>query len=84
MAVAMLRVAWNTNPSKGGNTAPPMIAITIIDPPSFVLGPSPLIPRAKIVGNIKDMKKLVRKNAQTPTQPGKSTPVATSARLTIP
>ena len=65
MAVAMLLVAWKTSPSRGGKTAPPMIAITISDPPSFVLGPNPLIPRAKIVGNIKDMKKLVRKIAHT-------------------
>ena len=28
MALAILLVAWNISPSMGGNTAPPMIAIT--------------------------------------------------------
>ena len=33
------------------------------------MGPSSLIPSAKIVGNMSDMKKLVRKRAPTPPQP---------------
>jgi len=81
MAVAMLRVASKISPISGVNTAPPTIAMMIIDPPSFVLGPSFLIPKAKIVGNISDMKKLVKKIAHSPTQPGRSTPIETSATL---
>ena len=34
-------------------------AITISDPPILVFGPSPFSPRAKIVGNMSDMKRLV-------------------------
>ena len=60
MALAILLVAWNISPSMGGNMAPPMIAITIKDLPSFVFEPSSLIPSANIVGNIKDMNALVR------------------------
>jgi hypothetical protein len=44
-------------PITGGNTAPPTIDITINDEAFFVLGPRSFIPRAKIVGNITDMKK---------------------------
>ena len=54
----------------GVKAAPPTIPITIIEPPSFVLGPSSFRPRAKMVGNIKDMKKLVRNIDHRPTQPG--------------
>ena len=81
MAEAMLFVASNTNPINGVKIAPPMIAITMHEPPSLVFGPNSFNPSAKIVGNINDMKKLVRKIAQSPIQPGKSTPVPTSMTL---
>lgn len=45
------------NPITGGKTAPPTIDITINEDAFFVLGPRSFIPRAKIVGNIIDMKK---------------------------
>jgi hypothetical protein len=69
------------DPMTGVKTAPPMMAITIIDPPIFVLDPNPLIPSAKIVGNMRDIKKLVRKIDQSPIQPGISTPRATKTTL---
>src|SRR5277367_669042 len=68
----MLWVASKIRPMMGVKIAPPMTAITISDPPIFVFGPSPFNPSAKIVGNISDMKKLVRKIAQRPIQPGSS------------
>src|SRR5450432_2961109 len=43
------------------------MAITRNDPPIFVLRPNPFSPRAKIVGNMRDMKKLVKNTAQNPT-----------------
>jgi hypothetical protein len=58
------------------------MAITINDPPIFVFWSRPAMPRAKIVGNMTDMKKLVTKMAHRPTQPGKPTPTATSAIFT--
>ena len=58
------------NPISNGNIAPPTIAITRSEPPSFVFGPRPLRPSAKIVGNISDMKKLERRIVHTPGQPG--------------
>jgi hypothetical protein len=68
-----------SNPIRGVKIAPPIIAITISEPPSFVFGPNSFNPRPKIVGNISDMKKLVRKIAHNPSQPGNHTPTATSA-----
>ena len=59
----------------GVSTAPPTIAITSREPPSFVSSPSPRSPIAKIVGNISDMKKLVRKIAHMPSHPGWVTPI---------
>jgi hypothetical protein len=56
MAVAMRWVAWKISPSRGGNTAPPTMAITIKDPPIFGFGPNSFMPNANIVGNIRDMK----------------------------
>jgi hypothetical protein len=61
--------------------APATMATTIIDPPIFVFGPSPWIPNAKMVGNMRGMKKLVRKIDQSPIQPGSSTPTATKPTL---
>ena len=61
-------------PIAGVKTAPPTMAITIKEPPILVFGPSRFNPNAKIVGNISDMKKLVRNTAHNPTQPGSSTP----------
>ena len=55
-----------------------MMAITIRDEAAFVWGPKPLIPSANIVGNMRDMKKLVMKIAMVPIQPGKITANATS------
>src|SRR5450432_786318 len=69
-------------PIRGVKTAPPMIAITSSDPPSFVFGPSPFNPSAKIVGNISDIKKLVRNNAHNPIQPGIATPMSASKTFT--
>ncbi len=66
----------------GVSTAPPMIAITISEPPSLAVSPSPRIPWAKIVGNISDMKKLVSSRAIIPVQPGNKTPIAASNVLT--
>ncbi len=57
----------------GVSTAPPTMAITSKEPPILVLGPSFFNPRAKMVGNISDMKKLVIKSAHNPTQPGRVT-----------
>ena len=44
-------------PITGGNKAPPKIDITIKEDAFFVFGPRSFIPRAKIVGNMTDMKK---------------------------
>ena len=66
----MLWRASAMSPISGVRTAPPTIAITSNDPPSLVLGPKPFSPRAKIVGNISDMKKLVANSAYKPPQPG--------------
>ncbi len=49
--------ASDTAPIKGGNTAPPATAITRKEAPSLVFFPRDLIDRAKIVGNIIDIKK---------------------------
>ena len=66
IAFAMLPVTSKSKPIRGVKTAPPIMAITINDPPNFVFGPKPFKPRAKMVGNISDMKKLVKKIAQSP------------------
>ena len=68
-------------PISGVSTAPPMMAITISDPPTLLSEPRPWRPRAKIVGYIRDMKKLVRKIVHTPTQPGWKTATETKAML---
>ena len=70
IAMAMLPVLSAINPITGVNAAPPMIAMMIIDPPILVFGPSSFIPNAKIVGNMRDMKKLVKNTAHNPTHPG--------------
>jgi hypothetical protein len=57
-------------PISGVRIAPPMIAMTINDPPTLLSAPRPWRPRAKIVGYMRDMKKLVAKSAQTPIHPG--------------
>ena len=71
IARAMLFAA--ISPINGVKTPPPIIAITINDPAIFVFDPSPLIPSAKIVGNINDIKKLDRNIDHTPIHPGKTT-----------
>jgi hypothetical protein len=65
----------------GVSTAPPMIAMMRRDAPIFVFSPSPSTPSAKIVGYITDMKKLDRKMAHNPAQPGVKTPIVKSATL---
>jgi len=74
----MLLVGSKTRPIKGVNTAPPIIAITMNEPAIFVFGPRPFKPSAKIVGNISDIKKLVRNTAQSPNEPGNSMAMPTS------
>jgi len=67
----------------GVRTAPPAIAITSSEPPIFVLGPSPFNPSAKIVGNIRDIKKLVRNTHHNPNSLGNSTPREASMMFTM-
>ena len=52
----MLPVASEINPIATGANAPPIMAITIKDAAIFVSSPKSLIPKAKIVGNIIDIK----------------------------
>src|SRR5271170_1245616 len=52
-----------------GRIAPPMIAITIKYDALFALVPKPKMPRAKIVGNMIDIKKKQRKMQITEIQP---------------
>ena len=73
----MLCDNWYATPINGVNTAPPIIAITIKEEAGLEFAPSPRRPRAKIVGNIKDMKKLVRKIEHMPIQPGQTTAIPT-------
>ncbi len=70
MLIAMLWVIWYIFPIIGGKTAPPIIDITNNEPPSLVLVPRSFIPRAKIVGNIRDIKKLVMNSDHIPSAPG--------------
>lgn len=65
----------------GGRTAAPATAIAMTDPPSFVSGARPRTPRAKIVGNIKDIKKRVATRAYAPSNPGRMTAKPTSRML---
>ncbi len=44
-------------PISGGQNAPPATAITRNEAPFLVSGPKSLIPKAKIVGNMIDIKK---------------------------
>ena len=60
-------------PINGGQKAPPATAITKNDDPFFVKAPKSRIPKAKIVGNIIDMKKYVENNATTEIIPKPST-----------
>jgi len=53
--------------------APPKIAITRIDPAVLVFSPMPFRPKAKMVGNMMDMKRLVVSRHPTPSQPGRVT-----------
>jgi len=52
-----------------GMSAPPMIAMTMNEAASFERLPRPKIPSAKIVGNMIDMKKKLRKRAMSEIQP---------------
>ena len=65
-------------------TAPPMIAITMSEPTSLVLGLNSLMPSARVVGNTGDKKKLVSKIAHSPTQPGHVTPIQGSYPRFVP
>ena len=55
----MLLVLSDINPSKGGKIAPPTIDMIIRLEAAFVSDPRSFIPKAKIVGNIIDMKKAI-------------------------
>ena len=66
-------VATETYPIILVSAAPPIMAITIIEPAVLVLAPIPLIASAKIVGNMTDMKKLVINRQPTPTHPACTT-----------
>ena len=83
MAYAMLCVLSDIKPMIGVHTAPPMMAMIIIDPPILVFGPSPFTPNAKIVGNISDIKKLDNTNAHTPRIPGRKIAMSTINILRI-
>ena len=56
-------------PIKGGMSAPPTITITISKDPNLVCCPNPRMPSAKIVGYMIDMKKQLKKSAETESQP---------------
>ena len=84
MASAILCVLSDIKPIIGGKTAPPTIAMTINDPPSLVFSPSPLIPNAKMVGNMSDIKKLVRNMDHTPAHPGIKIAISTRVILVTP
>ncbi len=56
-------------PIAGGKTAPPTTAITIKEEAFLVLGPKSFIPKAKMVGNMMDMKKNTSYRAMSDTQP---------------
>ena len=58
-----------TQPINIGKTAPPTMDIIRNDDPFLVCGPRSFIARAKIVGNIMDIKKKIRNNATTETIP---------------
>ncbi len=55
--------------------------MTMSEPPSLVSEPRPLRPMAKMVGNMMDMKRLVRRMAQVPARPGWAMPTASSRML---
>lgn len=80
--MAILSVVSEMYPIKGVHRAPPIIAITRIEPPIFVFLPSPLMLEAKMVGYINDIKKLVKKMAHIPIQPGTKMPIPTRMTLT--
>ena len=56
-------------PMNIGKMAPPTIDITIKEDAFLVFSPSPFIPRAKMVGNMMDMKKKIRKSERIENQP---------------
>ena len=81
MAIARLVVVSEIRPMIGVQTAPPTMAIMMNDPPNFVFTPNPLTPRAKIVGNISDIKKLVVIKDHPPIPLGKKTAIETKIIL---
>jgi len=83
-AVAMLWVVTAIQPIIGVTTAPPIIAITKNEAPRVVFSPRFFRPNAKIVGYIRDMKKLTHRSATSPTQPGNKTATRTRNALVIP
>ena len=58
-----------SRPISSGAKAPPRIAITMNDEASLVRGPSPRMPKAKLVGYMIDMKKKLSNRASTGSQP---------------
>src|SRR5579859_1815212 len=70
-----------TRPMITGRMAPPMIDITSSEDPSLASGPSPFSDKAKMVGNMIDMKKLVAIIAPRPTQPPAKAPIRQSPPL---
>lgn len=66
---AVLIFSSPTYPIIKGNIAPPIIAIIISEEPIFVSSPMPLIPKANMVGNIIDIKKLTPTTKYTLTIP---------------
>src|SRR5882757_6075037 len=68
-ATCMLPVLSEINPINRGVKAPPIIDITRKEDASLVSSPKSLIPSAKIVGNMIDIKKGVAMTAYTATSP---------------
>jgi hypothetical protein len=63
-------VEWSAiYPISGGKIAPPTIDIIMYEEAFFVFGPRSLIARAKMVGNMIDMKKNIRYKATIDAQP---------------
>ena len=58
-----MEVISEIHPINGGNTAPPTMDMTMKDEAFLVCGPKLLIPRAKMVGNMIDIKKKTPYNA---------------------
>ena len=64
-----------------GNTAPPIMAMTMNEDANFDFSPNPKMPSEKIVGNIIDMKKKLRNKAATDIQPNLA--ITTNIKITL-